>query len=224
MANIRAAASALANARRALSDIEVRAPHDGRIVGLHISTGEVVAPSQSLFTLINTEEWFASANFRETDLNRIRLGDCVTVYSMIDRRQPMKGIVDSVGYGILRRTRSTSPERLLTWNHHSTGSEWLSDFRCAFVCRTRLNIWCGWAPAPSWRLHMAPRANSSVKDSSLWHLVTKASPGRLAFAARLALICTLVAVFAEVYKTPEIALTSMSYFFSISRIARQACC
>lgn len=101
LANVRAAASTLANARRALSDAEVRAPHDGRIVGLHISTGEVVAPSQSLFTLINTEEWFASANFRETDLNRIKAGDCVTVYSMIDRRQPIKGVVDSIGYGVL---------------------------------------------------------------------------------------------------------------------------
>jgi len=100
-ANVRAAASALANARRALSDTEVRAPHDGRIVGLHISTGEVVSPSQSLFTLINTEEWFASANFRETDLSRIKPGECATVYSMIDRRDPIKGIVDSVGYAIL---------------------------------------------------------------------------------------------------------------------------
>jgi len=101
VANVRAAASALANARRALSDTEVRAPHDGRIVGLHISTGEVVAPSQSLFTLINTEEWFASANFREIDLERIGIGQCVTVYSMIDRRQPIKGIVESIGYGVL---------------------------------------------------------------------------------------------------------------------------
>ena len=109
LANVRAAASALANARRALSDTEVRAPHDGRIVGLHISTGEVVAPSQSLFTLINTEEWFASANFRETDLNRIGLGECVTVYSMIDRRQPMKGIVDSVGSGVLAADKVDIP-------------------------------------------------------------------------------------------------------------------
>ncbi|HKD86057.1 MAG TPA: multidrug transporter subunit MdtN [Terriglobales bacterium] len=101
LASIRAATAALANARRALADTEVRAPHDGRIVGLHTSTGEVVAPSQSLFTLINTEEWFASANFRETDLQRISPGECVTVYSMIDRRQPIKGVVDSVGYGIL---------------------------------------------------------------------------------------------------------------------------
>jgi multidrug efflux system membrane fusion protein len=108
-ASVRAAASTLANARRALSDTEVRAPHDGRIVGLHISTGEVVAPSQSLFTLINTEESFASANFRETDLDRISLGECVTVYSMIDRRQPIKGVVDSIGYGVLAADKVDIP-------------------------------------------------------------------------------------------------------------------
>src|SRR5215471_1344280 len=60
---------------------------------------------------------------------------------------------------------------------------------------------------------MALRANSSVKDSSVWQLITEPSPGRLAFAARLALICTLVAVFAEVFKTPEIALTVYVVFF-----------
>src|SRR5215472_14087627 len=60
---------------------------------------------------------------------------------------------------------------------------------------------------------MALRADSSVKDSSVWQLITEASAGRLAFAARLALICTLVAVFAEVYKTPEIALTVYVVFF-----------
>jgi len=60
---------------------------------------------------------------------------------------------------------------------------------------------------------MAQRADNGVPDSSVWHLLTEPSPGRLAFAARLALICTLVAVFAEVYKTPEIALTVYVVFF-----------
>lgn len=60
---------------------------------------------------------------------------------------------------------------------------------------------------------MAVRADSSVPDPSLWHLITEPSPGRLTFALRLALICTLVAVFAEVYKTPEIALTVYVVFF-----------
>jgi membrane fusion protein, multidrug efflux system len=112
VASVRAAAAALANTRRALSDTEVRAPHDGRIVGLTISTGEVVAPSQALFTLISTEEWFASANFREIDLNRIEPGACVTVYSMIDRRVPIRGVVDSIGYGVLGADKIDLPRNV----------------------------------------------------------------------------------------------------------------
>ena len=100
-ANVRGAEAALANARRALADTEVFAVHDGRITGLTVSTGEVVIPSQSLFTLINTEEWFVTANLRETDLGRIKPTQCVTVYSMIDRKRPIKGAVDSIGFGIL---------------------------------------------------------------------------------------------------------------------------
>src|ERR1700751_862604 len=60
---------------------------------------------------------------------------------------------------------------------------------------------------------MALRADSSIKNLSVWRLITELSPGRLAFAARLALICTLVAVFAEVYKTAEIGLTVYVVFF-----------
>ena len=60
---------------------------------------------------------------------------------------------------------------------------------------------------------MALRANSSAKGPPVWQLLAQVSAGRLAFAARLALICTLVAVFAEVYKTPEIALTVYVVFF-----------
>jgi multidrug efflux system membrane fusion protein len=119
-AAVRAAAAALTNARRALEDTEVRAPHEGRIVGLSVSTGEMVIPSQSLFTLINTEEWFVSANFREIDLKRVKQGDCVTVYSMIDRHTPMKGIVDSIGFGVLSEDRINVPVGPLS-SHPSTG-------------------------------------------------------------------------------------------------------
>ncbi len=108
-ANVRAAEAALDNARRALRDTEVRAPHDGRVAGLSVSTGEIVAPSQSLFTLINTEEWYASANFREIDLHRVKAGSCATVYSMIDRRTPIKGVVESIGYGVVADDKINIP-------------------------------------------------------------------------------------------------------------------
>lgn len=108
-------------AQRNLEDTTVRATHDGLVVGLTVSTGEFVAPGQSLFTLINTEEWFASANLRETDLGAVHTGDCVTVYSMIDRGEPIRGMVDSIGWGVLDQDRLNVPrsvpyvERSLNW-------------------------------------------------------------------------------------------------------------
>jgi multidrug efflux system membrane fusion protein len=120
-ANVRARQAALAIAQRGLEDTTVRAPHDGRVVGLTVLSGETVIPSQALFTLVATDEWFAVANFRETQLKEIAIGDCVTVYSMIDRRQPMKGIVQGIGSGVLDEERINLPrslplvERSLNW-------------------------------------------------------------------------------------------------------------
>jgi multidrug efflux system membrane fusion protein len=108
-AGVQAAKAALANAQRALDDTTVRATHDGRVVGLTASTGEMVLPSQSLFTLVNTEEWFAVANLRETELPAVAIGDCATVYSMIDRGHPMKGVVTGVGWGVLDDDRIDVP-------------------------------------------------------------------------------------------------------------------
>ena len=70
-ASVSARRAALGIAQRGLENTTVRATHNGLVVGLTISTGEMVVPSQSLFTLINTDEWFAVANFRETDLSAI---------------------------------------------------------------------------------------------------------------------------------------------------------
>jgi len=109
---VAAAEAALAIATRALDDTAVRAPHDGRIAGLTVSAGEMVVPSQSLFTLINTEEWFAIANLRETELHQVQEGQCATVYSMVDRRQPMRGVVDGIGWGVLADDRVNLPRSL----------------------------------------------------------------------------------------------------------------
>jgi membrane fusion protein, multidrug efflux system len=113
--------AALGLAKRDLDDTTVRATHDGLVDGLTVSSGEFVAPGQSLFTLINTEQWFASADLRETDLAAVHTGDCVTVYSMIDRRVPIRGIVDSIGWGVLSQEQVNLPrsvpyvERSLNW-------------------------------------------------------------------------------------------------------------
>jgi len=111
-AGVQAATAALAIAQRALDDTTVRAPHDGRVVGLTVTTGEMVLPSQSLFTLVDTDEWFAVANLRETEVHAVAVGDCATVYSMIDRSQALKGTVIGVGWGILDEDRIDLPRAL----------------------------------------------------------------------------------------------------------------
>ncbi len=121
LAAVQARQAELAIAERHLQDTTVRATHGGRVVGLAVLSGEMVAPGQSLFTLVNDEEWFAVGNFRETDLHAIAVGDCATVYSMIDRAQPIRGVVQGLGAGVLDTDRVNLPRsvpyvgRSLNW-------------------------------------------------------------------------------------------------------------
>ncbi|MBB2931497.1 multidrug transporter subunit MdtN [Paraburkholderia silvatlantica] len=112
IAALQAREAALAIAQHALDDTVVRAPFDGYVTGLTILAGETVAPNQSIFTLVHSGEWFAVANFRETALSAIEVGDCATVYSMIDRRQPMSGKVIGIGAGIMDADRVNLPRSL----------------------------------------------------------------------------------------------------------------
>jgi membrane fusion protein, multidrug efflux system len=114
-ATVRARTAALGIAQRQLDDTTVRATHNGLVVGLTVSTGEMVVPSQALFTLINTDEWFAVANFRETDLSSISVDDCATVFSMLDRKVPIEGIVQGIGWGVNVPRSVPYVERSLNW-------------------------------------------------------------------------------------------------------------
>lgn len=92
--------AALAIAQYELSNTVVRAPHDGRIAGLTISSGEYVLPGQRVFTLIRTDSWHASAAYLETTLPDISVGDCATVYVLSDRNKAIAGVVDGIGWGV----------------------------------------------------------------------------------------------------------------------------
>ena len=108
-AAVQAAQAALATAQRNLDNTTVQAPHDGRVTGLAVKSGEMVAPAQALFTLVTTEEWFAVANLRETELHALAVGDCATVYSMVDRSHAIKGVVTGIGWGVLDSDRINVP-------------------------------------------------------------------------------------------------------------------
>ncbi len=90
----------LAIAERQLRETEVRAPNDGRVVGVSIAEGDYIVPAQSAFTLIDTTKWYASAGFLETELSAIKPGACVRVYVAADRSRVVSGVVESIGWGV----------------------------------------------------------------------------------------------------------------------------
>lgn len=104
--------AALAIAQRELNNTQIRAPHNGLVVGLKVSPGEFVIPEQAIFTLIDSDRWYASAFFRETELKNIKAGDCATVYVMTDRERALKGRVEGIGWGVTTEDQLSLPRSL----------------------------------------------------------------------------------------------------------------
>ncbi|MEW5425245.1 multidrug transporter subunit MdtN [Amorphus sp. 3PC139-8] len=109
---VRAREAALSIAEHELAATVVRAPHDGRVVGLSVGTGEFVLPGETVFTLIDTSTWYASANFVETELGRITVGSCATVYALADRSAAIRGRVASTGWGVTSEQMINVPSGL----------------------------------------------------------------------------------------------------------------
>ena len=119
-AELEGARATLALAERDLNKTVVRAPCDGRITALDIAAGEFAATGHPLFTIIDTEHWYAIGNFRETDLAGIEPGQRATVYVMAQPSRPVPGKIDSLGWGVASDVSATfgglpHVERTLNW-------------------------------------------------------------------------------------------------------------
>lgn len=78
----------------------VVAPFEARVTNLTISEGQYAKVGQQMFTLIDTRVWWVLANFRETQLRHVRPGEAVDVYLMGDSSARLRGVVESVGFGV----------------------------------------------------------------------------------------------------------------------------
>jgi membrane fusion protein, multidrug efflux system len=99
-AQLDGARATLALAERNLDKTAVRSPFNGRITALQVAAGEFADAGHPLFTIINTEHWYAIGNFRETDLAGIKPGQRAAVFVMAQPRLPLRGTVDSLGWGV----------------------------------------------------------------------------------------------------------------------------
>jgi membrane fusion protein (multidrug efflux system) len=88
----------LAQAQLNLSWCEVRAPSDGWVTQRKVHLGAFLQPGESLFSLVTPQVW-VTANFKETDLARMRPGDKVTIDVDAYPDLTLHGHVDSVQKG-----------------------------------------------------------------------------------------------------------------------------
>jgi multidrug efflux system membrane fusion protein len=113
------------NARLELERCRVVSPFDAYVTNMNISVGAYARPGSPLFTLIDTSTWYVIANYRESEIRHIQLGQHVDVFLMAHPDQKFDGLVESVGFGVFPEDGRVSGglpqiDRTLNWVHLST--------------------------------------------------------------------------------------------------------
>jgi len=97
-AQVRQAQAELAAAELNLNYTEVRAPQDGRVTMRNVNLGSYVQAGQALFSLVNGNVW-VTANFKESQLDRMRIGQGVEIRVDAYRSLKLRGHIDSIQGG-----------------------------------------------------------------------------------------------------------------------------
>jgi membrane fusion protein (multidrug efflux system) len=92
-----------------LSWTKVRAPQDGWITKRNVEMGNYVQSGQSIFSIVTPEVW-VTANFKETQLNRMRPGQKVKIDVDAYPGLNLEGHVDSVQLGSGSKFTAFPPE------------------------------------------------------------------------------------------------------------------
>ena len=95
-ARLQAAAAARENAALQLSYTKVTAPEGGIVSRKQVEPGQLVQAGQPLLTIVSDTGVWVTANFKETQLSRIRVGQEVDIEVDAYKGLPVKGRVESV--------------------------------------------------------------------------------------------------------------------------------
>ena len=111
-AQLRAAQSSVRDAELNLEFTRVEAPVNGYVTNLNLQLGSQTVANQPALALVDKDSFWVDAYIRETWIRRIQPGDKAVVTLMSYPDQPLKGTVDSLGWGIFRQTGSTGQDLL----------------------------------------------------------------------------------------------------------------
>ena len=94
-ANIERAKAALDAALLNLKYTVVTAATNGQISAVDLQPGQLIQPGQSLFYIINSDEVWVVANFKETQLNKMKLGQTVEIKADAFPGEKFEGTITS---------------------------------------------------------------------------------------------------------------------------------
>ena len=109
-ARLAAAKAALDYAQLQLSYTKIAAPANGVVRNKSIEAGQLVQPGQSLFALVTDTGAFVTANFKETQLDHIRIGQAVDFDVDAYGGATAHGIVESLSGTTGARTALLPPD------------------------------------------------------------------------------------------------------------------
>ena len=113
-AQVEQAEASLAQAELNLSYTEIRAPQEGRITRRNVDVGTFAQAGQQVFYVVSPVTWVV-ANFKETQLDRMRIGQQVTIDVDAYSKLKLHGHVESIQQGAGARF-TTFPSENATGN------------------------------------------------------------------------------------------------------------
>lgn len=93
------AKAAVEQARLSLTYTGVFSPVDGVIENLSLRTGDMATVAEPLFSIVDNSQWWVEANFKETQLTRIRPGQHVKVELDMYGDHDFDGVVETIAAG-----------------------------------------------------------------------------------------------------------------------------
>ena len=106
-ARIAVATVEVADAQLNVLYCEVRAPLDGWVTNLNTNVGEFVKVGDTLFSIVQNSQWWVMANFLETEIEQIKVGQEVAVYLYAYPGHRFKGTVQGIGWALYQANGAT---------------------------------------------------------------------------------------------------------------------
>ncbi len=108
-ANVQKYEAAVEQAELNLQYTTIKAPVNGIVSKRNVEPGQVVQPGQPLMSIVNLDDIWVTANYKETQLERMKVGQGASIHvDAYDR--DYKGHVDSIGGGTGARFSLLPPE------------------------------------------------------------------------------------------------------------------